>query len=57
MKKKFDCVAMKRAGSRLIYEKIKNMTPQQELAYWQECHRELEKEKQTAEAKQAHAVK
>ena len=56
MKKKFDCVAMKRIGSRKIYEKIKNMTPEQELAYWRERHRQLEDERRAAIAKQSHAA-
>lgn len=32
--KTLDCVQMKRQGARRVYERIKNMTPQQELAYW-----------------------
>jgi hypothetical protein len=32
----FDCVEMKRQGRRRVYEQIKNMTPTEELAYWQE---------------------
>lgn len=34
--KTFDCVEMKRRGSRRIYERIKNMTREEELAYWRE---------------------
>jgi hypothetical protein len=33
--KKFDCVEMKRRGAEAVYEKIKDMTPEEELAYWQ----------------------
>jgi hypothetical protein len=33
-KKAFDCVEMKRKGAALIYERIKDMTPAEELAYW-----------------------
>ncbi len=34
MKKTFDCVAMKREGAARVYEEVKNMTPEQELAWW-----------------------
>ena len=53
--KTFDCVAMKRVGSRQIYEKIKGMTPEQELAYWQERHHKLEEKQRAAVSKLAHA--
>ncbi len=33
-KKKFDCIKMKRKGSQLIYETIKNMTKEEEVKYW-----------------------
>ncbi|MCH7472495.1 hypothetical protein IIA79_06035 [bacterium] len=32
--KEFDCVEMKRKSQALIYEKTKDMTPEEELAYW-----------------------
>lgn len=32
--KPFDCVAMKRAGSRRVYELTRGMTLAQELAFW-----------------------
>ena len=54
MKKKFDCVAMKRVGSRQIYEKIKDMTPEEELAYWRRRHSHLEKTQREASAKRKH---
>ena len=34
--KTFDCVAMKRRGGRRVYQRIKNMTPGQELDYWRQ---------------------
>jgi len=34
--KKFDCVEMKREGARRIYEATKDMTREEELAYWRE---------------------
>ena len=33
-KKKFDCVEMKRKGAAAIYKKIKNMSMEEELAFW-----------------------
>jgi hypothetical protein len=32
--KKFDCVEMKRRGAAIVYEKIKDMTIEEQLAYW-----------------------
>jgi hypothetical protein len=34
--KTFDCVEMKRRGAALIYEKIKDMTIDEQVAYWKE---------------------
>ena len=34
LKKEFDAVEMKRKGSKLIYEQIRGMTPEQELEFW-----------------------
>ncbi len=33
--KKFDCVEMQRLASQNIYGKVKDMTVQEELVYWQ----------------------
>jgi hypothetical protein len=33
--KKFDCVEMKRKSQELIYNEIRNMTKEEELAFWQ----------------------
>ena len=32
----FDSVALQHEGARAIYEETKDMTPEQQLAYWQE---------------------
>jgi hypothetical protein len=32
--KKFDCVAMKRQAATALYEQLKTMTPEEQLAYW-----------------------
>lgn len=34
MKKKFDCVEMKREGARKVFEATKDMTVEQEVEYW-----------------------
>ncbi len=39
--KTFDAMEMKRRGAKQIYEITKNMTREQELAYWRERSREL----------------
>ncbi len=43
VEKPFDCVEMKREGARRIYEETKDMTKEEELAYWarknEECRR------------------
>ena len=42
--KTFDCVEMKRRGSQRIYETIKDMTVEQEIAYWCERSRRFRDE-------------
>jgi len=32
--KSFDCVEMKREGTRHVYQQIKNMTIEEELTFW-----------------------
>ena len=34
--KTFDCVEMKREGARRVYEKTRDMTEAQEIAFWRE---------------------
>lgn len=34
--KTFDCVEMKRRGGRRVYEQIKGMTAEEELAFWRD---------------------
>ena len=40
--KQFDCVEMKRLGSKKNYEKIKSMNNEEELNYWKEVSKELQ---------------
>jgi hypothetical protein len=42
--KTFDCVEMKRHGSQRIYEATKDMTFEQEVAYWRERSRQFREE-------------
>ena len=39
MKKTFDCVEMMHRGGAAVYEKIKDMTFEEEVAYWAERDR------------------
>lgn len=39
--KKFDCVEMKREGAKIVMEKIKTMTREEELAYWRKRTKEM----------------
>lgn len=41
--RKFDCVAMKRAGSARLHEKLSKMTREEELEYWRKRGEELRK--------------
>lgn len=34
--KKFDCVAIKRQAAEVLYEQLKNMTVEEQLAYWKQ---------------------
>jgi hypothetical protein len=58
MKKKpktFDCVEMKRRGSQRIYEATKDMTPEQELAYWRERSRQFREEQERRSPNDPHS--
>lgn len=39
--KKFDCVEMKRRGAEKIYERTKDMSIEEKLAYWKQRTEEL----------------
>jgi len=53
--KRFDCVEMKREGSRRVYEAIKGMSIEQEVVFWREQTAEFRREMQ--ERKKAKAAK
>jgi len=39
--KEFDCIAAKREGSLRIYEETKDLTLEEEIAYWNERTKEM----------------
>ena len=50
-KKKFDCVEMKRRGAALLREKLKGMTPEEELEFWRRETEKLRREQAEAKAR------
>ena len=44
MKKKFDCIAMKRASQEKIYAQTKDMTRQEEIAFFRKGGEEFERQ-------------
>ena len=51
--KQFDCVKMKRKGSRRVYEQTRRMTTDEELAFWKERTNRLVKQIKSARRKRA----
>ena len=49
--KTFDCVEMQHRGAARIYEATKNMTFQQEVAYWRQRSRQFREEQERLIAK------
>ncbi len=47
-KKTFDCVEMKRRGAALVYERLKDMSEEEELEYWRRRTEEMRKEQAEA---------
>lgn len=39
--KAFDCVEMKRRGSKKVYDTTKDMAREEEVAYWRKCTQEM----------------
>jgi hypothetical protein len=55
--KTFDCVEMKRQGSQRIYEAVKDMTFEQEVAYWRERSRQFrEEQERLSEKSSRHSI-
>jgi hypothetical protein len=54
-KKAFDCVELQHRGALRIYEATKNMTREEELAYWAERNRLFREEVEAAKRARAAA--
>jgi len=55
--KKFDCIEMKRRGSEAIYERIKDMSREEEIEYWRKRTEELLAEQAKLREESREAVK
>ena len=53
MKKRFDCVEMKQKAQEEIMKRLKGLSPEKQLEYWQKRHEELEKERAKRLARKA----
>ena len=53
--KTFDCVEMKHAGGRRVYQEIKGMTTKEELAFWRRREARLHRRIRAARGKRAGA--
>lgn len=51
--KKFDCVAMKRAGAALLHRKMRGMTFRQKMEFWRKESEKLRHEQEAAKALKA----
>ena len=52
-KKKFDCVEMKRRGGDRIYQRLKDLSQEEQIEYWRRRTEELRREQAEARLKQA----
>ena len=50
-KKTFDCVEMKRKGAARIYEAVKNLSPEEEKAYWERIDKDFQQRHDKARPK------
>ena len=57
MKKKFDCIAMKRACQEQIYARTKDMTRDEEIAFFRSGSEEFERQIEAAKKKRAEGIK
>ncbi len=55
MKKKFDCIAMKRASQEKIYAQTKDMTREEEIAFFRKGAEDFERQIETEKKKLAEA--
>lgn len=54
---RIDCVEMKRRGAARIYEQVKDLTPEQELEFWQERTEDFRRTLTRAKTKSARRAK
>lgn len=50
-KKQFDCVEMKRAGGKRVYEAVKGMSIQEEVEFWRKQTAQARKEAEAGKAR------
>lgn len=50
-KKKFDCVEMKRRGGDRVYQRLKDLSQEEQIEYWRQRTEELLKEQAEAKAR------
>ncbi len=50
-KKRFDCVEMKRAGGKRVYEAVKGMSIQEEVEFWRRQTAQARKEAEAGKAR------
>ena len=55
MKKKFDCIAMKRASQEKIYAQTKDMTHEEQIAFFRKGREEFERQIEAEKKKLAEA--
>jgi hypothetical protein len=55
--KAFDCVGMKRRGAEHVFSIIRDMTPAEELEYWQRRTQELRQEQARLRSQSPQAVR
>ncbi len=55
MKKKFDCIAMKRASQEKIYAQTKDMTREEQIAFFRKGGEEFERQIEAEKKKLAQA--
>ena len=51
VRRKLDCIRMKREGARLVYEQIKDLSIEQELEFWKKRGKALDRRVKAAKAR------
>lgn len=50
-KKTFDCVEMKRRGGDRVYQRLKDLSQEEQIEYWRKRTEELRREQEEARAR------